>query len=289
MRFPCRDPVPNVCEPNAHEMLAPKKSLGQHFLHDENIAHKIVDALPDGSPIVEIGPGQGALTKHLAGRGLTVVGIEIDKRAITLLRERFQDSVTLVPADVLEVDFHEIRQRVGARLAIVGNIPYYITSEILFRLFEFHPDIQSATLMMQLEVARRLVAERSTPEGKRQTKDYGILSVFTRFYTLPKLLFKVSRNSFTPKPNVDSAVVRLQFKEQPPDCDRKLFSNVVRATFGQRRKTLRNGLRSMGVPDKQLDSLNYDLTKRPENLSVDDFLKLTVSLMPYREHMSLRF
>ena len=266
-------------------MLAPKKSLGQHFLHDENIARKIVEALPVGAPIVEIGPGQGALTKHLTGHGRTVVGIEIDKRAIALLRERFQDSVTFVSGDILKVDFHEIREHQGAKLVVVGNIPYYITSEILFRLFEFHPDITSATLMMQMEVAKRLVAER----GTRQTKDYGILSVFTRFYSLPQLLFKVSRNSFTPKPNVDSAVIRLEFKERLPDCDRRLFTNVVRATFGQRRKTIRNGLRSMGVADAQLDTLDFDLTKRPENLDVDDFLRLTASLMPYRGHFSLRF
>ncbi|MGB2867931.1 MAG: 16S rRNA (adenine(1518)-N(6)/adenine(1519)-N(6))-dimethyltransferase RsmA [Bacteroidota bacterium] len=270
-------------------MLAPKKSLGQHFLHDENIARKIVEALPDGSPVVEIGPGQGDLTKHLTVGGRTVVGIEIDKRAVALLRERFQDSVTVVQGNILEVDFHGIRQRYGAKLIVVGNIPYYITSEILFRLFEFHPDIRSATLMMQVEVARRLVAERSAPGTKRRTKDYGILSVFTRFYTFPQLLFKVSRNSFAPKPKVDSAVVRLEFKDRLPDCDKTLFANVVRSTFGQRRKTLRNGLRSMGVTDLQLESLHFDLARRPETLDVNDFLKLTEFLMPFRESLSMRF
>jgi 16S rRNA (adenine1518-N6/adenine1519-N6)-dimethyltransferase len=122
--------------------------------------------------------------------------------------------------------------------------------------------------MMQLEVARRLVA---SPKNK----EYGILSIFVQFYTDCEMLFKVSHNCFFPKPEVDSAVVQLKFKEQLPECDEQFFRSIVRATFGKRRKILRNGLKSMGYDDKVLDSIQYDLKKRPEELSVEDFIILS--------------
>jgi 16S rRNA (adenine1518-N6/adenine1519-N6)-dimethyltransferase len=130
--------------------------------------------------------------------------------------------------------------------------------------------------MVQLEVARRFVA----PIG---TKDYGILAVSVRYHTEPELLFKVSRNSFYPRPGVDSAVVRLGFRHPLAESDRDLFTAIVRSTFGKRRKTLRNGLRYMGFPDARLDTVSFDLTKRPEQLSLDEFLELTRLLHPYRD------
>lgn len=254
-------------------MLKPIKALGQNFLRDENILHKIVESinLQTGDVIIEIGPGQGALTKHLYDKPVKLIGIEVDERAIRLLQERFGDKLGLIHRDVLDVNLGELAQRNDRKVRIVGNIPYYLTSEILFWLFDARTAVVDATLMVQFEVARRLVAPS-------KNKEYGILSIFTQFYTECEMLFKVSRNCFFPTPEVDSAVVRFKFKEQLPDCNEKLFRSIVRATFGQRRKTLRNGLKSMGYNESVLDHISFNLTKRPEELGVEEFLLLTNNL-----------
>jgi len=251
-------------------VLKPIKSLGQNFLRDENILHKIVESLglQTGDVVVEIGPGQGALTKHLSENPVKLIGIEVDERAIRLLQERFGEKLELIHRDVLEIDLDELAQQNGKKLRIVGNIPYYLTSEILFWLFDARQAITDATLMVQYEVARRLTAPP-------KNKEYGILSIFTQFYTECEILFKVSRNCFFPKPEVDSAVVRFTFREQLPECNEKLFRSIVRSTFAQRRKTLRNGLKSMGYDESALDQLSLNLTKRPEELGVEEFLSLT--------------
>lgn len=265
-------------------MIAPRKSLGQNFLRDENVARKIVDALDlhRDEIVVEIGPGTGALTKYLTKATATAVGIEVDKRAAAVLRSSFGDGVDIIVADVLQVDLHLLASKYRKPLRVVGNIPYYITSEILFRLFDSRTAVQDATLMMQLEVAQRLIA-------KPKSKHYGILSVSTQFYTEPEILFKVSRNSFYPKPKVDSAVVRFAFKKELPSCNIPLFTNIVRSTFGKRRKTLRNGLRYMGFSDEQLNALRFDIKRRPEELSVAGFLELTAQLEQYKDFVTSRF
>jgi 16S rRNA (adenine1518-N6/adenine1519-N6)-dimethyltransferase len=264
-------------------MLPPKKSLGQNFLRDENVARNIIESLHllDGDAVVEIGPGQGALTKYLAEKSSRLSAIEVDERAIRLLRETFVGNVNLIHADVLTVRLREILRPGERRLRVVGNIPYNITSEILFWLFDQHEIVSDATLMVQLEVARRFVAQK-------ETKDYGILSVMLAYYTEPEMLFKVSRNSFFPRPDVDSAVVRLKFKMSLPECDQLLFKAVVRSTFGKRRKTLRNGLRYMGFQPGQLDALPFDLTRRPEDLMLEEFLELTRLLAPYSSEIGTR-
>ena len=263
-------------------MLPPKKFLGQNFLRDENVARNIVDSLHVRSDdvVVEIGPGQGALTKYLNNRCSRLIAVEIDERAVGLLRDSFGSSIEIVQADIRTVSLAQYSPAKGGRLRVIGNIPYNITSEILFWLFDQHSLVQDATLMVQLEVARRFVAPRGT-------KDYGILAIAVQYYTESELLFKVSRNSFFPKPGVDSAVVHLGFREHPAECDRELLTAVVRSTFGKRRKTLRNGLRYMGFPDSQLDSLSFDLTRRPEQLSLDEFLELTRLLQPYRSSVGV--
>jgi 16S rRNA (adenine1518-N6/adenine1519-N6)-dimethyltransferase len=251
----------------------PIKSLGQNFLRDENILRKIVESLNlhEGDIVIEIGPGQGALTKHLVDLPITLIGIEVDRRAIDILEQNFGDKMTLYHISVLDANLHTISDKHRKKLRIVGNIPYYLTSEILFWLFDARTVVTDATIMMQLEVAQRLVA---SPKNK----EYGILSVFTQFYTECEMLFKVSRNCFYPKPTVDSAVVRLNFKDQLPQCDEKLFRSIVRATFGKRRKTLRNGLKSLELEDTALDQIPFDLKRRPEDLSVDEFLFLANTL-----------
>jgi len=279
-RYHCfveNSPLVLYIDPVSASMLLPKKSLGQNFLRDENVARNIIDSLHlrADDVIVEIGPGQGALTKYLAAKCSRLVAIEVDERAIRLLRETFAESIELVHADVLTVSLGTLFRKEKRRLRVVGNIPYNITSEILFWLFEHHDAVEDATLMVQLEVARRFVAQT-------ETKDYGILSVLLAYYTDPELLFKVSRNSFFPKPEVDSAIVRLRFREKLRECNRELLTTVVRSTFGKRRKTLRNGLRYMGFDSAHLDSVPFDLTKRPEELTLDEFLNLTELLTPYR-------
>ena len=256
-------------------MLPPKKSLGQNFLRDENVARNIIDSLHlrADDVVVEIGPGQGALTKYLTGTCSKVIAIEVDERAVRLLRETFGESIEILQADILTVSLPALAGTHGRRLRVVGNIPYNITSEILFWLFDHQEVIEDATLMVQLEVARRFVA---LPE----TKEYGILSIMLRYYTEPEFLFKVSKNSFFPRPEVDSAIVRLRFRKDLQECDRELLTAVVRSTFGKRRKTLRNGLRYMGFDAKLLDSVPFDLTRRPEELALDEFLALTELLAP---------
>ncbi len=265
-------------------MLPPKKSLGQNFLRDENIARKIVESLrlDSGDIVVEIGPGQGHLTKFLIDASPRVIGVEVDHRAVEILRERFGDRVEVLEQDVLLLRLEELSARSGRTLCLVGNIPYYITSDILFWLYDQRTFVKNATLMMQLEVADRLVA-------KPNSKEYGILSVMTQFYSTSTFLFRVSRNSFFPRPQVDSAVVRFEFSRTPPPVDERLFRNIVRCTFGARRKTLRNGLRMMGFPDERLASLPFDLGKRPEHLPLSEFVRLTGLLAPYSEHLTLRF
>lgn len=256
-------------------MITPKKSLGQNFLRDENVSRKIVDSLnivPE-DVVVEIGPGTGDFTKILLQSRATVIGIEVDPRAVEILRQRFISGFDVVHQDVLTVNLGDIAARHHRRLHVVGNIPYYITTEILFWLFDQRSFIERATLMMQHEVAKRLVA-------KPDTKDYGILTIFTQFYSDSRFLFKVSRNSFYPRPNVDSAVVQFDFTNQLPDVDIRLFKNVVRGTFAARRKTLRNGLKPLGFSNEQLDDIPFDLRRRPENLTLAEFVSLTALLMP---------
>jgi 16S rRNA (adenine1518-N6/adenine1519-N6)-dimethyltransferase len=265
-------------------MLPPKKSLGQHFLRDENIARKIVESLQlkAGDRVIEIGPGQGDLTKFLVRSSVHVVGIEIDPRAVEVLRERFGDGLQLVEQDILTVRLADVSLQQGFRPCVVGNLPYYITSEILFWLFDQRQFIRHATFMMQFEVAQRLVAQ---PDSKQ----YGILSIMTQFYTECRFLFKVSRNSFHPRPQVDSAVVRFEPKELIPSVDERLFRNVVRATFGTRRKTLRNGLRRMGFEEDRLQSLPFDLSQRPQQLPLAEFIRLTNLLAPLAEGVTLQY
>jgi 16S rRNA (adenine1518-N6/adenine1519-N6)-dimethyltransferase len=254
-------------------VLKPIKSLGQNYLRDENILHKIVEHLDlkPGDVVIEVGPGQGALTKHLCEKPVTLIGVEVDDRAVRLLRERFGEKIEILHEDVLNVDLQALAKVHSTTLHIVGNIPYYLTSEILFWLFDAREAVADATLMVQFEVARRLVAPPNN-------KEYGILSIFTKFYTECEILFKVSRNCFFPKPEVDSAVIKMKFTDEYPDVDEKLFRSIVRATFGQRRKTLRNGLKSLGYNDDVLDTISFDLKKRPEELTVEEFLSLTTML-----------
>lgn len=262
--------------------LQAKKSLGQNFLHDEGILRRIADAakIESGDTVVEIGPGLGALTKQLLKKELTkLVAYEVDDRAIELLQKEFVDPrFELRHEDILRVDLTTIS---NDRLRVVGNIPYYITSPIIFKLIDDRQYIKDALLLVQLEVAERLTAEP-------RTKAYGIPTVLTNFFGEVTYLFKVKAGSFRPAPKVDSAVIHINFERGyfprnnlsiPDGLDMKDFQRFIRQVFAMRRKTLRNNLKAFASEEGMVkiesdETMVEYLGKRAEELVISDFLKL---------------
>lgn len=261
----------------------PKQSLGQNFLVDGNIARKIVRAIAPakGDVVVEIGPGRGAITGLLAESECRLVLVEIDRRFSVELAQRFPPSrAEVVHGDILGVSLAELSGRFGKRLRVVGNIPYHLTSPILFKLFDEFRSVSDCTLMVQKEVALRIVSGPGV-------KDYGILSVMTLLHGEPGVLFDVSPNCFFPKPKVTSSIVRVAMRDElPAGVDLGLLRAVVRGTFGKRRKTLRNSLRYLAdagtVPGESLSGSPVPLDLRPEQLTPEDFIRLTRHIASYR-------
>ena len=250
-------------------MMQPKKSLGQNWLRDPNTIRKIAASLQAdaGDAVVEIGPGTGAMTQELLLTYPQMIALEVDQRAVAHLNEELPD-LDVRHQDVLEADWRALSAELGGPLHVIGNLPYYITSPILFGLVDARDVVAEIVVMMQLEVAQRIVAQP-------RTKAYGILSVVFQRYCDVKLLFKVSPHVFFPQPDVTSAVVRFQFRADapPPSPDEDLFRQVVRGAFGQRRKTLRNSLRA-AFPS--LDELPEEWTKRrAEELTPGEFARLS--------------
>jgi len=247
------------------QQVKPKKSLGQHFLTDKNIARKIVDALSDNNlgSIVEIGPGTGVLTSFLLERKVPFYAIEIDKESIEFLKKEFPQKSFIVEGDFLKVDLSAFPKPIN----IIGNFPYYISSQILFRVLEYKDDITEVVCMIQKEVAERIAA----PPGN---KTYGILSVFLQAFFDIEYLFTVHEHCFSPAPKVKSAVIKLKRNNRKElTCNSELFFRVVKQSFNQRRKTLRNSLKAL-CPD--INASAEMLIRRPEQLSVDEFIELTV-------------
>ncbi|MCB0727232.1 MAG: ribosomal RNA small subunit methyltransferase A [Ignavibacteriae bacterium] len=271
-----------ISKAKKYELYKPKKFLGQNFLVDENIAKKIVRSLDvsEDDIVVEIGPGQQALTKHLAGLTKNFYAVELDKYIYEKLQSEHEGKIKLIHKDFLKTDLEKdfgILPDSKLKLKIIGNIPYNITTEILFKLFSQSELIESAVLMMQREVAKRLV---SVPD----TKDYGILAVQTQFYTRSELLFHVPPTAFFPKPNVTSSVVKFHFDKDTSGLkDKVLFKEIVRESFGQRRKTMRNSLKKFmeRYDINENEITGFDFTRRPENLKPAEFITLsnTVSLL----------
>ncbi|WP_426583763.1 16S rRNA (adenine(1518)-N(6)/adenine(1519)-N(6))-dimethyltransferase RsmA [Mucilaginibacter sp. R-33] len=246
-----------------------KKHLGQHFLTDKNIAAKIVDSLkPEGrfGHVLEVGPGMGVLSNFLLQKSEYETSlIDIDTESYDFLKKKYpQLGTRLINADFLELDFKSIFPE---NFAIIGNFPYNISSQILFKVLDNRQQVVEVVGMFQKEVAERCAA-------KPGSKEYGILSVFLQAYYKVEYLFTVKAGVFNPPPKVLSAVIRLTRNDkQTLDCDEKLFWQIVKAGFNQRRKTLRNAISSLINKEKLTDEPVLDL--RAERLSVEDFVKLT--------------
>jgi len=259
-------------ENEKHSLLRPKKSLGQNFLIDENVARKIVAALEiaPSDAVLEIGPGRGVLTKYLIESAEKVLAVEIDRELSAQLQEKFGSArnLRLINEDVLKLDLTSALD-LGRMWKVIGNVPYHITSQIFFKLFEHREKISSAVFMIQREVADRIAAAPNC-------KDYGILAVFCQFYAEVEKLFHVSRHVFVPKPDVTSAVVRLKMRQNLPLAGDalKIFTELVKRGFAQRRKMLRNSLKNAVDFPADWDQIDFNFERRPEQLRVEEFVEL---------------
>ncbi|AXG73827.1 16S rRNA (adenine(1518)-N(6)/adenine(1519)-N(6))-dimethyltransferase RsmA [Flavobacterium arcticum] len=245
-----------------------KKHLGQHFLKDESIAKNIADALTlEGyDTVLEIGPGMGMLTKYLLEKELNTYVIEIDRESVEYLTEHYPKlHGKIISEDFLNYNLDNVFADVP--LAIIGNFPYNISTQIVFRTLQMRDRIPEFAGMFQKEVAERICE-------KKGSKTYGILSVLVQAFYDAEYLFTVSEDVFIPPPKVKSGVLRLKRKENYHlPCDEKLFFAVVKTAFNQRRKTLRNSLKTYNLSDSLKEESIFDL--RPEQLSVEDFIMLT--------------
>lgn len=260
-----------------------QKKFGQNFLVDPHALEKIIASAEIGKEdfILEIGPGIGTMTQYLCEHADHVMAVEIDKNLIPILEETLQDykNVSIVNQDILKMDLKEISEKnnAGKRIKVVANLPYYITTPIIMELFESHMPLESITVMVQKEVADRMQA---TPG----TKEYGALSLAVQYYAEAQIVANVPPNSFIPRPNVSSAVIRLRCHEKNPVQveDEHFMFRIIRASFNQRRKTLQNGLAndpSLHVSKEQaaqaLEQMGLPATIRGERLSLQEFATLS--------------
>ncbi|HEX7065169.1 MAG TPA: 16S rRNA (adenine(1518)-N(6)/adenine(1519)-N(6))-dimethyltransferase RsmA [Bacillales bacterium] len=268
--------------------LSLKKSLGQNFLIDANVLRNLVELLElsENAGVIEIGPGIGALTESLAEKARKVVAVEIDGRLVPVLREAFADCrhVKIIHADVLELDLQEVAEAEfspGQDLMVAANLPYYITTPILLKLLHSGLSLRSIIVMVQKEVADRIAAQPGH-------KAYGSLSIAVQYYAEAETVMQVPKSAFLPNPNVDSAVLRLRIRSNPVVHvnDEPFFFEVVRASFGQRRKTLFNNLTHNLFPREQkeavrslLNSADIEPGRRAETLSIAEFARLSEALL----------
>ncbi len=249
------------------QKVKPLKRFGQNYLQDKNIIAKIVGEInpQPGDVIVEIGPGRGALTEALYEKTKELIAVEIDKRVIEDLQQKFPN-IKLIRGDFLELDLNSLVKK--KKIRIVGNIPYNITSSIIFKIINNNQLIEDSVLTVQYEVAKRMTANRGT-------KDYGILSVLLKYFTETKVSFKISPNAFYPRPKVWSAVVHIRIKNITADKkEQETFIKIVKAAFGNRRKTLKNSLSNSIFNELNFSGTGIDLSKRAEQLDVNDFITL---------------
>lgn len=261
------------------QKVKPKKALGQHFLTDLSVARRIAATLDDfhGMPVMEVGPGMGVLTQFLLESGHDVKVAEIDTESVEYLRREFpalEAAEGIMECDFLRTDLAKVYPD-GQKFCVIGNYPYNISSQIFFHVLEYKDQVACCSGMLQREVAERLAAAPGT-------KARGILSVLLQAWYDVEYLFTVSEHVFNPPPKVKSGVIKMTRNGVTSlGCDERLFKTVVKTSFGQRRKTLRNSLRglfpaSVPLPDHEIMSL------RPEQLSVDRFIELTNLITSYR-------
>lgn len=247
------------------QQVRPKKFLGQHFLTDLSVAQRIAETIFAGR-VLEIGPGMGVLTQYLLkNKDIDLTAIELDRESVAYLQEWYPE-LHLIEGDFLKLDLAELYPE--GEFCVIGNYPYNISSQIFFKVLEYKDRIPVCSGMIQKEVAERIASK----PGK---KAYGILSVLLQAYYDIEYLFTVNENVFAPPPKVKSAVVRLtRNRRQELGCDEQLFKQVVKTAFNQRRKQMRNSLMSLVGKDNPLLS-DPVFTKRPEQLSVEEFIQLT--------------
>ena len=264
-----------------------QKKFGQNFLIDGHVLDKIIAGagVTKDDMVLEIGPGIGTMTQYLAEAAGKVVAVEIDRNLLPILQETLADygNVKVIHADVLSLDLEKLVQEEngGRPIKVVANLPYYITTPIIMALFEQHVPLANVTVMVQKEVAARM---KSGPGSK----DYGALSLAVQYYAEPYIVANVPCNCFMPRPNVDSAVIRLTRYEEPPVQvnDEKMLFKIIRASFNQRRKTLQNGLNNSSELNFTKDQIaaaiaeaGFSPSVRGEALTLEQFAKLTDILM----------
>lgn len=251
------------------ENVSPKKFLGQHFLIDENISKKIVNAvnLKEFDKIVEIGPGKGALSKYLFDFSDKLILIEYDTESVEFIKSSFKKhNPNIIKQDFLKYNLKDVLTQTSKNL-IIGNFPYNISSQIIFKILENYLLVGNLIGMFQKEVAERIIS-------KPNSKEYGIISVKTQLLYDVKILFDVSPNVFFPKPRVNSSVISLTRKKNINiNFDLKLFDKLVKLSFQQRRKKIKNSLKKLDIKENILEDSIFGL--RPEQLSVNDFIRLT--------------
>ena len=259
-----------------------KKNFGQNFLVDERVLGKIVSSaeISKDDVVIEVGPGIGTLTQALAKESYKVVAVEIDTTLVPILGELLSDfdNIEIINEDILKVDVNAIAEKYpDKKIKMVANLPYYITTPIIMNVLENHIPVESITVMIQKEVAYRMKAQPST-------KDYGSLSLAVQYYCEPYLVANVPQNCFMPRPNVDSAVIKLTVMDKPKVQvnNEKFMFEFIKAAFSQRRKTLVNCIFSSGLLTlskdeigKMLNGLGYDERVRGESLTLEDYGKIT--------------
>ena len=269
----------NISEDLKKEKFRFKKQFGQNFISDDHLLAKIVEAaeITPEDVVIEIGPGAATLTAALAEKAAQVIAIEIDKDLFPIIERRMAgySNFELVAGDAMKVDFDALAAKYGAkRYKVVANLPYYITTPIVMRFLEEGFRVSELVIMVQQEVADRFLANPGT-------KAYGAITAAINYYGSVSRAFNVPRTMFTPRPEVDSSIVKIKCYENKPfeADDEKLLRRVIKAAFGQRRKTLNNALKALNLPkdelDKALQGAGIDAARRGETLSVEEFVCLS--------------
>ena len=262
--------------------LIPRKGLGQHFLVDRNILDKVIRTaqVEKEDIVLEVGPGLGEMTLALARQAKKVIAVEIDSKLAVILKQKMKDfsNVEVVGRDILKMDFSQFFRKEGHPIKVVANLPYQISTPLLFRFIEFKETLSTLTLMLQKEVAERIVAS----PGR---KEYGPLSIFIQMFSDISIRFFIKPSAFFPPPKVESAVVHMSFREKPVVNleDEKWFKKVVKGCFGYRRKTLMNALKHSGLPlpestESKMEKIGIDPRRRPETLTIRELVYLAEAL-----------